>query len=79
MKAKQDYVVEVYAPQPTFLTLATDEDDETAVPPMTTDPEIALRFEAFKDARGAVREAAARYPSNSFKVGVLPPLVSASA
>ena len=74
--SKQDYVVEVYAPLPTYLTLESDEDgrEESSFPLTTTDPAMALRFEVFKDARKAVRDAAKQYPLNAFKVGVLPPL-----
>ena len=76
MADKQDYVVEVSAPFPTYLAQTGDEDDGivSITPPMTTDPLMALRFVVFKDARKAVRDTAKLYPANAFKVGVLPPL-----
>lgn len=69
---RQDYVIEVYRPIPTWLTLPSD--DESGGLAVTTDPEMAVRFTDHGEARRAVKVAAKEYPATSFRLGVLPPL-----
>lgn len=70
---RQDYVIEVYRPIPTWLTLPRN-DDESGVLAVTTDPEMADRFTDHSEARRAVRAAVQEHPAASFRLGVLPPL-----
>ncbi|WP_157903238.1 hypothetical protein [Cupriavidus malaysiensis] len=72
---KQDYVILVSPSEPRgCLGLNSDEDDagQSALPPRTGDIASALHFGKFSDARRAVREAAKRYPSYSFRIDVAP-------
>lgn len=70
---RQDYVIEVYRPAPTWLTEPSDE-DESGVLAVTTDPEMAIRYTDHGEARHAVRDAVKKHPATSFRLGVLPPL-----
>lgn len=70
---RQDYVIEVYRPAPTWLTEPSDE-DEPGVLAVTTDPEMAVRYTDHGEARRAVKDAVAKHPTTSFRLGVLPPL-----
>ncbi|UIF89411.1 hypothetical protein [Cupriavidus sp. UYPR2.512] len=70
---RQDYVIEVYRPAPTWLTEPSDE-DEPGVLAVATDPEKAVRYTDHGEARRAVKEAVKNHPATSFRLGVLPPL-----
>lgn len=70
-----DYVILVSPSEPRgYLGLESDEDDgePSAMPPRTTDNELAVRFDNAADADAWALAAAARYPRHSFCVDVLP-------
>lgn len=72
MSKKKDYAIEVYgAPATTWLAACGDEDEEGDKPNLTTDPELADRHVKFNDARHACKVAASRYPTHSFRVGLI--------
>lgn len=72
---RKDYVVEVYRPIPTWLSLASDE-DEPGTLAVTTDPEMAVRYTSHAEAGRAVKAAVKQHPSTSFRLGVLSPLAA---
>lgn len=68
-----DYVIEIYgsAPIPTYLGLASDEDDQSILP-STTDTDLAVRFGKMQDANKECKRTVKRFPDRSFRVNVLP-------
>ena len=70
--SEKDYVVLIAAPSTTWLSSDGDEADNNTLS-RTTDPDLALRFERFGDARAAARASSRRHPEHNFRVDVMPP------
>ncbi|WP_199032186.1 hypothetical protein [Ralstonia sp. ASV6] len=76
-RAGHDFVILIYPDEPRgYLTLESDEDDgEVSVyPPRTRDLDMALRYGNEGEAQSALDEAVKRYPSNSFRIDMVPSL-----
>lgn len=80
-RCKKDYVIRVAPAAPvSFLALASEEDEEPAAgPARTSDPDLALRFTNFQQARTELRAQVKRWPTSAFKMDVIEPKAAGAA
>lgn len=72
MQSRKDYGIQVYGPPTTTWYAGLCDELAQSDLNLTTDPEMACRYDKFSDARAACKEVAKLHPSHAFRVAPIP-------